>query len=141
MATTHTRESLDRLHRDLGLSPLSHWWGRAEIFLGLLAMGGSLVLMLALAVEVIQQAVAKVPFVTSIPLAPAVGAAVLFALGGYLALAGHRRHLYESNNRLTAYLADLVRPAERVAADVPEPVAPLAAATIGDGIPLGAGLA
>ncbi|OWK40927.1 hypothetical protein FRUB_04819 [Fimbriiglobus ruber] len=29
----------------------------------------------------------------------------LISLGGYLALAGHRSHLYQSNNRLAAYLA------------------------------------
>ena len=31
----------------------------------------------------------------------------LFVLGGYLTLSGHRRHLYESGDRLTAYLADV----------------------------------
>ena len=30
-------------------------------------------------------------------------------LGGYLALAGHRSHLYQSNNRLVAHLAELIR--------------------------------
>jgi len=34
---------------------------------------------------------------------------ILFALGGYLALAGHRSHLYQSNNRLAAYLAAQIR--------------------------------
>jgi hypothetical protein len=34
---------------------------------------------------------------------------ILFVLGGYLALAGHRSHLYQSSNELTAYLAELVR--------------------------------
>jgi hypothetical protein len=28
----------------------------------------------------------------------------LFVLGGYLAMAGHRSHLYQSNNELTAFL-------------------------------------
>ena len=27
----------------------------------------------------------------------------LFVLGGYLAMAGHRSHLYQSNNQLIAY--------------------------------------
>ena len=35
--------------------------------------------------------------------------ALLMTLGGYLALAGHRSHLYQSNNRLAAHLADLIR--------------------------------
>jgi hypothetical protein len=29
---------------------------------------------------------------------------LLFVLGGYLAMAGHRSHLYQSNNKLAAYL-------------------------------------
>jgi hypothetical protein len=36
------------------------------------------------------------------------GALVLFVLGWYLALAGHRSHLYQSNNELTAYLAEQI---------------------------------
>lgn len=139
MAATMSRESLDRLHRELGLSPLSHWWGRAEMFLGLLAMGGSLVLMLSLTIEVIQQAVARDPLVMQIPAAPAIGAAFLFALGGYLALTGHRRHLYESNNRLTAYLAELVR--RPAAAEAPAPTPAAAANPAGNGVPVGTGLA
>jgi hypothetical protein len=141
MASTQSREALDRLHRDLGLSPLSHWWGRAEIFLGLLAMGGSLVLMLGLVVEVIQLAVAKDPYVTAIPLAPTVGAAFLFAFGGYLALAGHRRHLYESNNKLTAYLAEVVRHPAAAEEPAPAPTPTPAVNPVGNGVPLGVGLA
>jgi hypothetical protein len=34
---------------------------------------------------------------------------VLFAVGGYLALAGHRGLLYQSNNRIAARLAGLIR--------------------------------
>jgi hypothetical protein len=33
----------------------------------------------------------------------------LFVLGGYLAMAGHRSHLYQSNNQLAAYLANEIR--------------------------------
>jgi hypothetical protein len=33
----------------------------------------------------------------------------LFVLGSYLALAGHRSHLYQSQNKLAAYLAGLIR--------------------------------
>lgn len=32
------------------------------------------------------------------------GGILLFVFGGYLAMAGHRSHLYQSNNRLTALL-------------------------------------
>jgi hypothetical protein len=33
----------------------------------------------------------------------------LMALGGYLAMAGHRSHLYQSQNRQTAYLLQLMK--------------------------------
>ena len=36
--------------------------------------------------------------------APTAAGVVLFVLGLYLAMAGHRSHLYQSNNRLAAYL-------------------------------------
>ncbi|MGF1581726.1 MAG: hypothetical protein ACFCD0_20545 [Gemmataceae bacterium] len=37
---------------------------------------------------------------------------LLFILGGYLALAGHRSHIYQSQNDRTAYLMELIRPSE-----------------------------
>jgi hypothetical protein len=116
MATTHSNDSLDRLHRDLGFQRLSHWWGRAEMFLGLLTMAVSMFVMLYLAVDLLNGAVQKTFQRDPAPSAvlagligPGVGAAFLFAFGGYLTLVGHRRHLYESNDRLTAYLADMLR--------------------------------
>ena len=36
-------------------------------------------------------------------------ALALVVLGGYLALAGHRSHLYQSQNELTAYLTEELR--------------------------------
>ncbi len=33
----------------------------------------------------------------------------LITLGGYRALAGHRSHWYQSNNRLAAWLAEVIR--------------------------------
>lgn len=35
---------------------------------------------------------------------------VLAVLGGYLTLAGHRSHLYQSANRLAAWQVDAARP-------------------------------
>jgi hypothetical protein len=41
---------------------------------------------------------------------PLLAASVLLqTLGGYLALAGHRSHLYQSQNKLAAYLAAQLR--------------------------------
>jgi hypothetical protein len=39
----------------------------------------------------------------------ALGGLVCFVLGGYLALAGHRSHLYQSNNELTVCVIDELR--------------------------------
>ena len=41
---------------------------------------------------------------TEIAWGSAVAGLALFVLGGYLALAGHRSHMYQSNNELTAFL-------------------------------------
>lgn len=89
--------SLDRLHRDLGLKRLNPVWAKAELFFGLGAVGASVFGGLHLARD------------AGTPGWVWVGLAAAFALGGYLALAGHRSHLYQSNNRLAAYLADLIR--------------------------------
>jgi hypothetical protein len=84
--------ALDRLHADLGLKRLNPLWAKLEIVLGLAAAGGGL------------------PFlVVSADAATIAGGIALFVLGGYLAMAGHRSHLYQSNNLLTAYLADEIR--------------------------------
>jgi len=133
MATTHTPESLNRLYRDLGYQPLSHWWGRAEIFLGLLTTAVSLFTMLYLGVYILYYTNLQREVDIGLLIGPGIGAAFLFALGGYLALAGHRRHLYESNDRLTAYLADLVRP------QADRPVVASAAPTVNGPAPQSAG--
>lgn len=92
-------ESLVRLHRDLGLKRLNPTWAKAEIFLGLFAVAASLfggMYLAARPAEVVP------PWVWAF-------CAAAFVLGGYLALAGHRSHLYQSNNRLAAHLAELIR--------------------------------
>src|SRR4051812_2187818 len=99
MSVPNADESLDRLHRELGLKRLNPLWAKLEIFFGLFAAAVGLIGAVKLA---------ALPDGTLPPwtwLAPA----LLVTLGGYLALAGHRSHLYQSNNRLAAHLADLVR--------------------------------
>jgi hypothetical protein len=127
MATAHSQESLDRLHRDLGFQSLSHWWGRGEMLVGLLCVAISVCLMLFLAVEALHGAGPKDTIADRFLNLTAVGAVALFTLGGYLTLIGHRRHLYESSNRLAAYLADLVR-GQGHPAPVPEATSPNTAA-------------
>jgi hypothetical protein len=84
------------LHARLGYKPLSRTWAKAEILLGLTAFGvGVLLGQWALsrpAAEIVWEFAA--------------GALVLIVLGGYLALAGHRSHLYQSGNERTALLLE-----------------------------------
>jgi hypothetical protein len=91
--------ALDKLHADVGLKRLNPVWAKGEIFGGLLAVATG-VLMMALWA-------ARPP--GDIPDALAVAGVALFVLGGYLAMAGHRSHLYQSNNLLAARLADEIR--------------------------------
>jgi hypothetical protein len=92
-------DPLTRLHRDLGLKPLNPLWAKVEILLGLFTVAIGLVVGMNLAVR----PEAEVSFWAWL------GPILLITLGGYLALAGHRSHLYQSNNRLAAHLADLIR--------------------------------
>jgi len=84
--------SLDRLRADLVLKRLDPIWAKVEVALGLFAVGAALV-----------------PLIASPDKFTLAGGLVLFVLGGYLAMAGHRSHLYQSNNLLAAYLADEIR--------------------------------
>ncbi len=89
------RDSVTKLHAALGHKPLNRTWAKLEILLGLIGAGAGILLgqwELARSAEVHTGLVA--------------GALVLFVLGGYLALAGSRSHLYQSNNELTAYLIE-----------------------------------
>ena len=88
-------EELEALRRATGFSPLNKAWAKLEILFGLTAVALGLVVALRLA---------KVPE-ADLPWWVWAGPVLLIALGGYLALAGHRSHLYQSNARLTAHLA------------------------------------
>ena len=90
-------DELDRLHKDLGFRRLSYAWAKCEIVLGLAGAGGGLLY----GVHVAGRAAPDLWGLT--------GSLALFVFGGYLALAGHRSHLYQSNNRLASYLAGLIR--------------------------------
>src|SRR5690242_1419880 len=92
-------DPLARLHRDLGLKTLRPLWAKLEILLGLTAAA----IGLFAGMHQSRRPTHEVP-----PWAW-VGPVALVALGGYLALAGHRSHLYQSSNRLAAYLAELTR--------------------------------
>ena len=86
-----------QLQAEFGYRPLSRSWAKVEILLGLAAAGAGLL------VGVWASSRAAVEWY-------ACGSGLaLFVLGGYLALAGHRSHLYRSGNEATAYLAAEIR--------------------------------
>ena len=91
-----------------GLKPLNKTWAKIEILFGL--AGAFLGLVFGVA------AIGAMEFSkTSIFLEPVFSSGyfifgiVLFTLGGYLAMAGHRSHLYQSNNQLIAFVIDEIR--------------------------------
>ena len=80
---------VQRAYAGMGLKPLSAVWAKCEIILGLGA------------------AAAGIRLLAGEGLLAAAGGA-LFVLGGYIALAGSRSHLYQSQNRQTAYLLQIL---------------------------------
>jgi hypothetical protein len=90
---------LSNLYRCLGYKPLNRTWAKLEILLGLVAAGAGLILA--------HWPLSRSPVAGELVLV--VGGLALFVLGGYLALAGHRSHLYQSANERTAYLAEIIR--------------------------------
>jgi len=99
MTGSDTDEALARLYRDLNHKWLNPWWAKFEICLGLLGV----------AVGFVGGTVLARRPENEVPEWAWFGPIILIVLGGYLALAGHRSHLYQSNNRLAAYLAGLIR--------------------------------
>jgi hypothetical protein len=92
------KTELAELHRRIGYKPLNRLWAKLEIVLGLGAAAFGVLLLDLFAHAANDQ-----------PLVAAAGVALL-VLGGYLAMAGHRSHLYQSNNELTSYLLSELRP-------------------------------
>ena len=85
----------NELHRRLGYRKLSRGWAKAEIFLGLSAAGAGMLLGVYAMSGVIWEALAA--------------ALALFVLGSYLALAGHRSHLYQSASEQFVVLVEEIR--------------------------------
>jgi hypothetical protein len=86
----------DEVLARLGYRRLNRSWAKAEILLGLTAAGGGLMLG--------QYALTQLGAVWEI-----IAALALFTLGGYLALAGHRSHLYQSSNERLALILEEMR--------------------------------
>jgi hypothetical protein len=93
--TADVQQRLVRLHTALGYKPLNRTWAKVELLLGLFAVGIGLLL---------GTWAASRPATVEWP--SAASGLALFVLGAYLALAGHRSHLYQSNNELTSLLLE-----------------------------------
>jgi protein-S-isoprenylcysteine O-methyltransferase Ste14 len=90
---------LDELHARLGYRRMSLVWAKVEIILGLLAA----IVGLALVMGAVHQPLADLPW------SLAAAGVVLFVLGGYLTLAGHRSHLYKAASERMALLVEEIR--------------------------------
>lgn len=89
------KAKVDELLKPLGLKPLDKSWAKTEIFLGLAFVYLGLLIG---------------PSWTEGPGMLFLGM-MSFVLGGYLAMAGHRSHLYQSTNLLTAFTIEEIRKA------------------------------
>ncbi len=92
-------QRLALLREYLDYKRLSRTWAKIEVLLGLGAAG----LGFLLGTWSLSRPTAEISW------GSAAAALALLVLGGYLALAGHRSHLYQSGNELTAYLAALIQ--------------------------------
>lgn len=81
----------EQMFRDLKRHPLNLGFAKFEILLGLIALAIGQVLILWAVRQTIDWGFL-------------IGGVMLFSMGGYLAMAGHRSHLYQSANDQTAYL-------------------------------------
>ncbi len=79
------KRRVDDTARAMGLKPLNSTWAKLEILIGLAAAAVGSKLLLGDGLR-------------------AIAGGGLIVLGGYLALAGHRSHVYLSQNRQTAFL-------------------------------------
>ena len=89
MLPTLDENWVDRTLRGMNATKLSATWAKIEIVLGLTAACAGLKLLLGDGM-------------------PVLAGGALMVLGGYLALAGNRSHLYQSQNRQTAYLLQVL---------------------------------
>jgi hypothetical protein len=93
------QDPIFRLEQNLGFKQLSPTWAKLEILLGRSAAGVGLFLgswALSRPIEEILWGLVA-------------GGLSLYALGGYLALAGNRSHLYQSSNKVTTFLVEEIR--------------------------------
>ena len=92
--TESTESRRGSIEERLGYKRLNRVWAKAEILLGLIAAGVGIGLL-------------SQPLLDDLLIRNGAGVG-LFTLGGYLALAGHRSHMYQSANEHLTYLSELI---------------------------------
>ena len=88
------QRELDRLHVHLEFKHLKASWAKAEILLGFMSASTGLLCGIY----------AVLRFDRDQPWVLLIASVLLQSLGGYLVLAGHRSHLYQSHNKLAAWI-------------------------------------
>lgn len=98
-------EEIYRLLQPLGLKPLHKTWAKIEIILGLTCafLGMMIVFARDVGIQLLVDPDGERKWLT------VASGLLLFVLGGYLAMAGHRSHLYQSSNQATAFLNQEIR--------------------------------
>lgn len=100
--TLHRQTSVvslaDEVRARLGYRRLNRGWAKAEILLGLTSVGAGLFVGLPAASRSVDESYFLL-----------VAGLLLFVLGGYLTLAGHRSHLYQSSNERLVLLIEEIR--------------------------------
>jgi hypothetical protein len=95
MSESLTNDLEDRFYEELGRARLRPAWAKAEILLGLAAVSAGHLCGVYAIVHL-----AGPTFWTMVT-----ASLLLQSLGGYLALAGHRSHVYQSQNKSIIWLA------------------------------------
>lgn len=98
MSTAFDRnQAVTDLYQALGHKPLNRTWAKAEIFIGLAVAGAGLLTWHVAMPQAVTDSDFWLRFAAHLS---------LLVFGSYLAMAGHRSHLYQSNNELIAYLVE-----------------------------------
>lgn len=95
---------VNSLLQPIGLKPLNKVWAKLKIFLGLACV--FLGLLMALGPQSSMRPFGSAAESVAIMYGSGL---LLFVLGGYLAMAGHRSHLYQSQNTIAAFLIEEIR--------------------------------
>ena len=106
-----TQDRLDQLHQHLNFKPLNRGWAMAELFIGFAVASAGLL------IGVHSVAATQFRLATDYPVC--IFGVILMVCGCYLASAGHRSLLYQSMNKLAAWVVARLEPPATVQEDEP----------------------